>query len=135
MGGQILVNGNHRDIAGKLPMEASMRRFLIWSPIVGVAWYVLLFGLLNQSLNRPLNGWVHMSLLYLVPIGLLLCLAARLGLMTPERRTLPRMAMLLLSTSVVALMALQLAGMVFCVAAKNVSDGLLYHVSDGRRLL
>ena len=119
MGGQILVNGNHRDIAGKLPMEASMRRFLIWSPIVGVASYVLLFGILNQSLNRPLNGWVHMLLLYLVPIGLLLCLAARLGLMTPERRTLPRMAMLLLSTSVVALMALQLAGMVFCVAAKE----------------
>lgn len=102
-----------------IPMEASMRRFLIWSPIAGVAWYVLLFGILDQSLNRPLNGWVHMSLLYLVPIGLLLCLAARLGLMTPERRTLPRIAMLLLSTPVAALMALQLAGMAFCVAAKE----------------
>lgn len=102
-----------------IPMEASMRRFLVWSPIAGFAWYVLLFGILDQSLNRPPNGWVHMSLLYLVPIGLLLCLAARLGLMTPERRTVPRMAMLLLSSSVAALMALQLAGMAFCVAAKE----------------
>lgn len=92
-----------------------MRKFLISSLGVGFGYYLLLFYILNHSSNLMLSDALHVLILYVVPPVLLICVAASLGLLTRERRTMTRVAGVFIGSFIASFVALQLAGAIFCI--------------------
>jgi hypothetical protein len=96
-----------------------MRNFLTWSFGIVLSYYLFLFASLDRSRNLALNDLAHLLVLYGVPIGLLTCTAVKTGLFRVERRTMAHVAALLFASFVVLFVALQLAGVLFCIIIKE----------------
>jgi hypothetical protein len=99
-----------------------MRRFIIWTFVVGFAYYLILFGLLGlfvASSRSPLNDVVHVLILYVLPVALLIAVGVELGLFARDRGFMFRVAAVLFLSILACFISLQLAGGLFCLVGRE----------------
>ena len=99
-----------------------MRRFVLWSFMVGIAYYSVLFGVFGRLVNRsgpPLNEALHIFILYVLPVSVLIAIGVKVRLLTGERGFIFRALGVLLLSMLVCFISLQLAGATFCIVGRE----------------